>query len=71
MPARMFSAPDRPSTRLEIFIGRSLAVCVHPFTAWASGSMSARVTFLVGYFLASYLAFIVLMVFAAEILSLG
>jgi hypothetical protein len=64
----MFSAPDRPSTRLEIFIGRSLAVCVHPFAAWATGSRSARVTFFVGYFLASYV-FIVLMVFAADALS--
>ena len=64
----MFRAPDRPSTRLEVFIGRSLAICVHPFAAWASGSLSARVTFFVGYFLASYL-FIILMVFAAEILS--
>ena len=64
----MLLAPDRPSTRLEILIGRSLAVCVHPLAAWASGSMSARVTFFVGYFLVSYI-FILLMVFAAEFLS--
>jgi hypothetical protein len=63
----MISAPERPSTRLEIFIGRSLAVCVHPFAAWATGSTAARLTFFVGYFLASYM-FIMLMVFAADIL---
>ena len=63
----MIATPDRPSTRLEIFIGRSLAVCVHPFAAWATGSMAARVTFFVGYFLASYI-FIMLMVYAADII---
>ncbi len=63
----MIAAPDRPSTRLEIFIGRSLAVCVHPFAAWATGSMAARVTFFVGYFLASYI-FIMLMVYAADVI---
>ena len=62
----MISASGRPSTRFEIFIGRALAVCVHPLAAWATGSLAARVTFFVGYFLASYI-FIMLMVFAADI----
>jgi len=45
---------DRPSTRGEILIGRSLAACVHPVAAWRSGSRSARAQFFVGYFVAGY-----------------
>jgi len=39
---------------MEILIGRSLAVCVHPVAAWRSGSMALRVHFFAGYFVASY-----------------
>ena len=45
---------DRPSTRLETLIGLTLAVCVHPVAAWASGSVSIRLLCFLGYFLASY-----------------
>jgi hypothetical protein len=51
----MLATPDRPSTRMEILIGRSLAVCVHPVAAWRSGSTAARLQFFAGYFVASYL----------------
>jgi hypothetical protein len=50
----MLSVPSRPSTRTEILIGRSLAVCVHPVAAWRSGSMALRLQFFAGYFVASY-----------------
>ena len=50
----MAPTPDRPSTRLEILIGRSLAVCVHPVAAWHSGSMAVRLHFLAGYVVVSY-----------------
>jgi len=50
----MAKTVDRPSTRTEILIGRSLAACVHPVAAWRSGSKSARIQFFVGYFVAGY-----------------
>jgi hypothetical protein len=45
---------NRPSTRCEILLGRSLAVCVHPAAAWRSGSMSLRLQCFFGYFAAAY-----------------
>ena len=50
----MLPLPDRPSTRTEILIGRSLAVCAHPVAAWRSGSTTVRLQFFAGYFVASY-----------------
>jgi hypothetical protein len=50
----MATTINRPSTGLEILIGRSLAACVHPVAAWRSGSRSARLQFFVGYFVAGY-----------------
>ena len=50
----MATTRDRPSTGLEILIGRSLAACVHPVAAWHSGSKSARLQFFFGYFVAGY-----------------
>jgi hypothetical protein len=50
----MVMTPDRPSTPLEILIGRSMAAVVHPVAAWRSGSKAARLHFLAGYFVASY-----------------
>jgi hypothetical protein len=47
---------DRPSSRYEVFIGRSLAMCVHPFAAWRSTVRSVRALILAGYFAAGYLA---------------
>jgi hypothetical protein len=59
----MVSKPDRPSTRLEIFIGCCLAACVHPTAAWRSGSTSARFQFLFGYFVASYVLIFIALLF--------
>ena len=50
----MAMMPDRPSTRGEVLLGRSLAACVHPVAAWRSGSRAARAQFFVGYFVAGY-----------------
>jgi hypothetical protein len=58
----MLSTSDRPSTRLETFIGLTLAVCVHPVAAWASGSVSNKFLCIAGYFLTSY----VLMILALQ-----
>jgi hypothetical protein len=45
---------SRPSSKLEIVIGRSLAACAHPLAAWRIGRQG-RILILVGYFLAGYL----------------
>ena len=50
MPRR----PDRPSTRSEVFIGRSLAICAHPVIAWRTAVRSFRVVLIAGYFAAAY-----------------
>ena len=57
----MATTLDRPSTGLEILLGRSLAACVHPVAAWRSGSRSARTQFFFGYFVAGYVVFLVLL----------
>jgi hypothetical protein len=40
--------------QLEILIGRSLAVCVHPYAAWQSQSVKKRMLVLFAYGAASY-----------------
>jgi hypothetical protein len=40
--------------RLEVLIGRSLAMCVHPYAAWRSQSVKRRALVLVAYMAASY-----------------
>ena len=57
----MATTLERPSTGLEILLGRSLAACVHPVAAWRSGSRSARAQFFFGYFVAAYVLFLVLL----------
>jgi hypothetical protein len=52
---------DRPSTRSEIFIGRSLAICAHPVAAWRTTIRSIRLVLLAGYFAAAYLTVFALM----------
>lgn len=52
---------DRPSTRSEVFIGRSLAICTHPVAAWRTTVRSIRVVLLAGYFTAAYLTVFALM----------
>jgi hypothetical protein len=53
--------PDRPSTRSEIFVGRSLAICAHPVAAWRTTIRSIRLVLLAGYFAAAYVAMFALM----------
>ena len=52
---------DRPSTRSEVFIGRSLAICAHPVAAWRTTIRSIRLVLLAGYFAAAYVAVFALM----------
>jgi hypothetical protein len=48
--------PDRPSNRLEIAMGRSLAICLHPVAAWLSRSQRKRLVLVGGYVGAGYVA---------------
>jgi hypothetical protein len=57
----MAQSDDRPSTRTEIFIGRSLAICAHPIAAWRTTARSVRFRLVAGYFTAAYLTAFVLM----------
>ena len=47
---------ERPSNRLEIMIGRSLAICLHPVAAWLSRSQRKRLVLVGGYVGAGYVA---------------
>ena len=62
----MATTLDRPSTGLEILLGRSLAACVHPVAAWRSGSRAARAQFFFGYFVAGYVLVFLVLLFLAS-----
>lgn len=38
----------------EVFIGRSAAICVHPFAAWRSPSWRDRTVLVLSYFALGY-----------------
>ena len=40
--------------QLEVLIGRSLAMCAHPYAAWRLHSTKGRALVLVAYMAASY-----------------
>ena len=44
----------RPSNRVEVLIGRSAALCVHPLAAWRSRSRIDRALLLISYVALSY-----------------
>ena len=46
---------DRPSSRVEIMIGRSLAACIYPYAAWRLSSPRERLRNLLGYALIGYI----------------
>jgi hypothetical protein len=50
----MAPAHYRPSNRIEVLIGRSAALCVHPLAAWRSQSTSDRAMLLISYIAISY-----------------
>jgi hypothetical protein len=50
------SAPRRSSRRHEVLLGRTLAACVHPLSAWQSRMRSFRLLLIGGYFAAGYVA---------------
>lgn len=63
----MGPAHKRPSHPLEVLVGRSAALCVHPLAAWRSRSRNDRALLVISYFAISYVvAFGLLYVFAAS-----
>jgi hypothetical protein len=44
----------RASNRVEVLIGRSAALCVHPLAGWRSRSRIDRALLLLSYFAISY-----------------
>jgi hypothetical protein len=48
------SAMPSKLPRLEVLIGRSLAMCAHPYAAWRSQSARGRALVLVAYMATSY-----------------
>jgi hypothetical protein len=61
------TAPPRPRlrpSRVEILLGRSLAICLHPRCAWRS-SRRRRFVLVSGYFMAGYTATLTLLAFLA------
>jgi hypothetical protein len=45
---------DSPRARIETLVGRSLAMCVHPYATWRSQSTRRRVFVLLAYVVGSY-----------------
>ena len=45
---------DHPSAGIEILVGRSLAMCVHPYAAWRSHSTRRRMFVFFAYVAGSY-----------------
>ena len=50
----MASTLNPPARRLEVLVGRSLAMCVHPYAAWRLYSTRGRLLVLITYVAASY-----------------
>ena len=50
----MAPARNRPSNRIEVLIGRSAALCIHPLAAWRSRSSNDRTLLVISYFALSY-----------------
>jgi len=49
------STLNRPARRFEILVGRSLAMCLHPYAAWRAHSTTGRLLVLFTYLTASFL----------------
>jgi hypothetical protein len=47
-------SPDPLRARIETLVGRSLAMCVHPYATWRSQSTGCRVFVLLAYLVGSY-----------------
>jgi hypothetical protein len=63
----MGAASDRPATRVEVAIGRTLAVCVHPVAAWRTRPDYRRLLLFSGCFTASYILVFVALQFLSPL----
>jgi hypothetical protein len=52
-----------PSSPLEIALGRSLALCVHPVAGWGRSSFRGRLVVLGGYAAVGYITMFAALVF--------
>jgi len=52
--AAAYNSGNQGPGRVEVLLGRSLAICVHPYAAWRSRSAQQRATLVVAYFSVSY-----------------
>ena len=50
----MAPAHRRPSSRVEVLIGRSAALCIHPIAGWRSRSQKDRTLMVISYVTVSY-----------------
>jgi hypothetical protein len=55
----------RPPNRVEIWLGRSLALWAHPFVAWRLSPPRVRAGIVAGYVAAGYVAGFALLLFLA------
>jgi hypothetical protein len=65
-PRSVMPSRRRPLRRRqpEVLIGRSLALCVHPYAAWRSQSSTTRMFVFTAYLTASYLVVLGMMFLA-------
>ena len=60
----MASTLTRPNARLEVLVGRSLAMCAHPYAAWRAYSTAGRLLVLFSYLAASYAVILAVLFFS-------
>jgi hypothetical protein len=65
----MGAAPDRPATRLEVAIGRTVAVFFHPVAAWRTQPVYRRLLLFSGCFTASYILVFLALQFLSPVLA--
>jgi hypothetical protein len=59
----MASTLTRPNARLEVLVGRSLAMCAHPYAAWRAYSTAGRLLVFLSYLAASYAVMLTVLLF--------
>jgi hypothetical protein len=55
----MSPSTGQPATRVEVFLGRLLAACVHPVAAWRAAVRPMRALVVGGYFVAGFVAVLI------------
>jgi hypothetical protein len=60
----MASTLTRPNARFEVLVGRSLAMCAHPYAAWRAYSTAGRLLVFFSYLAASYAVILAVLFFS-------